>query len=157
MAQRYPPSLFSRPVSGETIRVGVVSAYFRQHSVWKIPIKGWLSQLDRRRFGIFAYHTGTRTDAETETAAALCERFVQGPLPIDMWRQEILADKLHVLIYPEVGMDPASAHLASQRLAAVQCSSFGHPVTSGFPTIDYYLSSELMEPLDGDLQYTEEL
>jgi protein O-GlcNAc transferase len=50
-----------------------------------------------------------------------------------------------------------SAQLAAQRLAAVQCTSWGHPDTSGFPTIDYYLSSDLMEPPDGQDHYTEEL
>jgi protein O-GlcNAc transferase len=47
--------------------------------------------------------------------------------------------------------------LASLRLAPVQCSSLGHPETTGLPTIDYYLSSDLMEPQDGDEHYTEQL
>jgi predicted O-linked N-acetylglucosamine transferase (SPINDLY family) len=113
--------------------------------------------LDRRRFRIFGYHTGVPQDAETNAAAALCDRFVQGPLPIDGWRAEILADAPHVLIYPEVGMDPIAAALAAQRFAAVQCNSWGHPDTSGFPTIDYYLSSDLMEPPNGQDHYTEQL
>jgi predicted O-linked N-acetylglucosamine transferase (SPINDLY family) len=54
-------------------------------------------------------------------------------------------------------MDPVAAKLAAQRLAAVQCTSWGHPDTSGFPTIDYYLSSDLMEPPDGQDHYTERL
>ena len=33
----------------------------------------------------------------------------------------------------------------------------GTPVTSGIPAIDYFLSSELLEPEDGDDDYTEEL
>jgi predicted O-linked N-acetylglucosamine transferase (SPINDLY family) len=90
-------------------------------------------------------------------AASFCDRFVQGPLPLDRWRQEILADAPHVLIYPEVGMDPISVQLAAQRLASVQCNSWGHPDTSGFPTLDYYLSSDLMEPPDGQDHYTERL
>src|SRR5262249_28988235 len=85
------------------------------------------------------------------------DRFVQGPLPLDRWRQEILADAPHLLIYPGVGMDPISAQLAAQRLAPVQCNSWGHPDTSGFPTLDYYLSSDLMEPPDGQDHYTERL
>ena len=131
------------------MRVGIVSGFFQQHSNWKLPIKGWLSQLDRQRFRAFGYHTGNQEDGETKVAASFCDRFVQGPLPLDRWRQEILADAPHVLIYPEVGMDPVSAQLAAQRLAPIQCNSWGHPDTSGFPTLDYYLSSDLMEPPDG--------
>jgi len=158
MAKCYPPAALAPPPGArEPVRVGIVSGFFRQHSNWKLPIKGWLSQLDRRRFRIFGYHTGVLQDAETKAAAALCDRFVQGPLPIDGWRAEILADAPHVLMYPEVGMDPVAATLAAQRFAAVQCNSWGHPDTSGFPTLDYYLSSDLMEPPDAQDHYTERL
>ena len=158
MAKHYPPAALARfPKAGEPVRVGIVSGFFRQHSNWKLPIKGWLSQLDRRRFRIYAYHTGVLKDAETDAAMAMCDRFVQGPLSIDDWRREILADAPHVLIYPEAFMDGVAAALATQRLAAVQCNSWGHPDTSGFPTLDYYLSSDLMEPPDGLDHYTERL
>jgi protein O-GlcNAc transferase len=158
MAARYGPAkLPAPPEHGEPVRVAIVSGFFRQHSNWKIPIKGWLSQLDRRRFRLFGYYTADEGDAETAAAAALCERFVRGPLALDAWRQAILADAPHVIIYPEVGMDRVSAQLAAQRLAPVQCNAWGHPDTSGFPTLDYYLSSDLMEPPDGALHYTERL
>ena len=158
MAARYGPAkLPAPPEPGEPVRVAIVSGFFRQHSNWKIPIKGWLSQLDRRRFRLFGYYTADEADAETEAAAALCERFVRGPLSLDAWRQAILADAPHVIIYPEVGMDRVSAQLAAQRLAPVQCNAWGHPDTSGFPTLDYYLSSDLMEPPDGEEHYTERL
>jgi predicted O-linked N-acetylglucosamine transferase (SPINDLY family) len=139
------------------VRVGIVSGFFWSHSVWKMPIQGWLSQIDRRRFRVFAYHTAGRQDAATKAAAGLADRFVQGPLTIEHWRQAILADAPHVLIYPEVGMDAMSCALAAQRLAPVQCSSWGHPQTSGYPTLDYFLSSDLMEPPDGDDHYSERL
>ncbi len=158
MAERYPPApMPSPPAPGEPVKVGIVSAFFWAHSNWKIPIKGWLSQLDRQRFRLFGYHTGTRRDSETAVAAALCERFVQDQLSTDRWRETILADAPHVLIYPEIGMDPLSARLAAQRLAPVQCTSWGHPITSGFPTLDYFLSSDAMEPSGADEHYTEEL
>src|SRR5262249_48849988 len=112
MAERHPPAALAAPPGpGEKVRVGVVSGYFLGHSNWKIPVRGWLSQLDRSRFEIFGYHTGAETDAETAVAAALCSRFVQGPLPLDRWRQAILDDAPHVLIYPEVGMDSIAAQL----------------------------------------------
>jgi protein O-GlcNAc transferase len=157
-AARYPPgALPARPRQGEPVRVGIVSGFFRQHSNWKIPIKGWLSQLDRQRFRVFGYHTSALKDAETRAAITLCERFVQGPLPLDRWRQSILEDAPHVLIYPEIGMDPRCAQLAALRLAPVQCASWGHPDTSGFPTLDHFLGSELMEPADARDHYTEKL
>jgi hypothetical protein len=47
--------------------------------------------------------------------------------------------------------------LASQRLAPVQCVCWGHPQTSGFPTVDHFLTSDAMEPADGAAHYTENL
>jgi protein O-GlcNAc transferase len=158
MAAKYPPAhLPPRPAAAEPVRLGIVSGFFRQHSNWKIPIRGWLTQLDRRRFRIFGYHTAAETDAQTATAVALCDRFVQGPLSVDAWRRTILEDAPHVLLYPEIGMDKTTAQLAAQRLASVQCCSWGHPVTSGFPTMDFFLSSDLMEPPDAGIHYTEKL
>ena len=145
------------PAHDEPIRLGVVSGFFRRHSNWKIPIKGWLKGLDRDRFRVFGYHTSAERDDETAVAEALCERFVQGPLSLWEWRGAIAHDAPHVLLFPEIGMDKVSAQLAAQRLAAVQCTSWGHPVTSGLPTMDYFLSSELMEPPGAELHYSEQL
>ena len=158
MAAHYPPAqLAAPPGPDEPVRVEIVSGYFRLHSNWKLHSKAFCSQLDRRHFRVFGYHTGTERDSETKIAAAACDRFVQGPLSIEAWRQAIVADAPHVLIYPEIGMDPVCIALAAQRLAPVQCNSWGHPETSGFPTIDYYLSGDLMEPPDGQDHYTERL
>ena len=158
MAARYGGApLAGPPAAGEPVRVGIVSGFFRSHSNWKIPISGWLAQLDRARFRLFGYHTGRARDEETKTAAGLCARFVQGPLPVEGWRRAIGEDAPHVLIYPEVGMDPVAAQLAAQRLAPVQCDAWGHPETSGFPTLDFFLSSELMESPDAQDHYTERL
>jgi predicted O-linked N-acetylglucosamine transferase (SPINDLY family) len=158
MARRYPQApLASQPADSEPVRIGIVSGFFREHTVWKLMIRGWLGQLDRHRFRLFGYHTGAVQDAETQWASAKCERFVQGPLSVDGWRAAIAADAPHVLIYPEVGMDPIAGALAAQRLAPVQCNSWGHPDTSGLPTLDYFLSSDLMEPADGEAHYTERL
>ena len=158
MAARYAmPVLPRSPGSNEAIRLGIVSGFFRQHSNWKIPVKGWLTNLDRKRFQVSGYYTSDERDAETEAAAGLCGRFVQGPLSLEAWRRKILEDAPHVLIFPEIGMDKVSAQLAAQRLAPVQCCSWGHPVTSGFPTIDYFISSDLMEPAGAASHYSEKL
>ena len=43
------------------------------------------------------------------------------------------------------------------RLARVQATPWGHPETTGFPTIDYYLSAEALEPPNAAANYTERL
>jgi len=158
MAERFPAAeLAPPPAPDEPVRVGVVSGFFWQHSVWKVGIKGWVTQLDPQRFQLFGYHTSHKQDGETALAKARCHKFVQGPHSTEQWRRMILADKPHVIIYPEIGMNHEAAELAALRLAPVQCSYIGHPQTSGFPTIDHFLSGELIEPPDGAEHYSENL
>jgi predicted O-linked N-acetylglucosamine transferase (SPINDLY family) len=154
---REPADLAPPPEPGERIRVGVISGFFSAHSNWKVPTSGWAKRLDRSRFEVTGYHTGVRQDASTEEARAVFDQFVQGPLGPELWRARILEDRPHVLIYPEIGMDPMAVRLAAQRLAPVQCASWGHPETSGLPTIDAFLSSELMEPEGAESCYAEQL
>jgi len=131
--------------------------FFNWHSVWKIPLSGWIQNLDRKKFLVHGYHTGRKKDASTEIARQLCDRFVEDIYSFERLCRIIRDDNLHVLIYPEIGMDPVSLKLASLRLAPVQCTSLGHPDTTGLPTIDYFLSSDLMEPADAEEHYTEKL
>ena len=54
-------------------------------------------------------------------------------------------------------MEPITYTLAFSRLAPVQCVTWGHPVTTGIPTIDYFISSEALESEESDQHYTERL
>jgi protein O-GlcNAc transferase len=94
-------------------------------------------------------------DAQTDLARQLGTRFGGGP-GVDR-RATLIADRPHVLLYPELGMDPLSARLAGERLAPVQCVSWGQPETSGLPTMDFFLSSALMEPEEAASHYSEQL
>lgn len=77
----------------------------------------------------------------------------------DTWKvaEFLRNEKFDVAIFPAIGMDPSAAQLAAFRIAPIQCTGWGHPITSGQETVDYYLSSELMEPADGQDWYTEKL
>jgi len=139
------------------IRVGVVSQYFRHHSVWNAIIKGWFQQLDPERFELSAFCLSAEQDAETAYARSRAARFEHGARPLEQWAGSILAAQPDVLIYPEIGMDPMSVKLASLRLAPLQAASWGHPETTGLPTIDTYLSAQGMEPDGAQANYTEDL
>jgi protein O-GlcNAc transferase len=121
------------------------------------PLKGWLSGLDTERFQIFGYHLGDKIDDETAIAESLCHRFVQGLPRLESWAETIRGDRLHVLITPGIGLDTITTRLAGLRLAPVQATSWGHPNTTGLPSVDHYLSAALMEPENGDEHYTERL
>ena len=151
------PPAFAAPRRGARLRLGVVSGFFCEHTVWHLFLRGWLEHLDPATFRLFGYHTGAKRDGCTEAAARACERFVTGPRSPEEWRAAVLADAPDILLYPEIGMDPVAARLASQRLAAVQCAAWGHPVTSGLPSIDCFLSSQAMEPRGASAHYAERL
>ena len=152
-----PLPLATFPAHKERIRVGIVSGFFCDHTLFKLFLEGWLSQLDRSRFEVIGFHTGSVMDGQTARCADWCDRFVHGLPSAAAWREAIAATKPHVLLYPEVGMDPVAGRLAAMRLAPVQCVAWGQPETTGMPTIDYFLSSALMEPPEGDGFYTESL
>jgi protein O-GlcNAc transferase len=158
---RYPKfnqaPTFTPTKPGEQIRVGFVSSHYYAHVDWHVIIKGWIQNLDKERYRLFGYHTGLDKDEQTEVARQGFCRFVEDIYSLEKLGRIIRNDRLHVLIYPEVGMNVRTAQLAALRLAPIQCISWGHPVTSGLPTIDYFLSSELMEPPGAENHYTERL
>ncbi len=139
------------------IRVGFVSQHLRNHSVWNALIKGWIQQLDTRRFELYLFCIGNTVDSETQFARSRAARFEQGSHGLRQWTSLILDARPDVLIYPEIGMDPMSLRLASMRLARLQAASWGHPETTGLPTIDAYLSAQALEPDAAQANYTERL
>ena len=139
------------------LRIGIVSSHFRSHSVWNAPAKGWFRELDASRFALYAFDLGAGEDAQTKFAQSRAARYEGGPRDLRQWVDAIRACDPDVLIYPEVGMHPMTARLAALRLAPLQAASWGHPETTGLPTIDCYLSAEAFEPPGAEAYYTERL
>jgi predicted O-linked N-acetylglucosamine transferase (SPINDLY family) len=141
---------------GRKIRVGFASSFFNLHTIFKL-FHGWIVHLDRSRFDPLVFHFGGVRDKATDFleqhAAGL---FAGAPAPRAAAEALLRAD-LDILIYPDVGMDGLTQVLAAMRLAPIQCQSWGHPVTSGLATIDFFLSSGLMEPDGAQAQYHEKL
>jgi predicted O-linked N-acetylglucosamine transferase (SPINDLY family) len=81
------------------------------------------------------------------------------PIPprLDHVIEAIRAARLDVLYFWEVGSDSTNYFLPFFRLAPVQCTSLAIQDTSGIAQVDYYLSSELVEPDDPQRHYTEKL
>jgi predicted O-linked N-acetylglucosamine transferase (SPINDLY family) len=147
----------TRNPPGGKLRVGVVSEYFWNHSVWHAIARGWFAQIDPNRFALYAFHLGAAHDSETQFAMSRAAHFEEGGRGLQQWAQAILDQQLDVLIYPNIGNDTVALRLASLRLAPVQATSWGHPETTGLPTLDYYLSAQDMEPPDGEANYVEQL
>ena len=144
-------------ITRAAIRVGIVSAHIHDHSVWNAIVKGWLARIDRTRFDVRLFHLGVANDAETALAKTLATHYSYGRTDWREWAPLILEHQPDVLIYPEIAMDPTTAKLAAMRLAPVQAAAWGHPLTTGLPSVDYFLSADALEPPAAGAHYTEQL
>jgi predicted O-linked N-acetylglucosamine transferase (SPINDLY family) len=147
---------FVRP-PGRRIRLGLVSGDVRLHSVWMALIKGWLLSLDCERFELIVFSLADQADAETAWARTKADVFIGAPKSLSQWVEALREQNCEILLYPAVGLDPMALKLASLRLAQVQINTWGHPDTSGLPTLDYYLSADCFEPADAQDHYSERL
>jgi predicted O-linked N-acetylglucosamine transferase (SPINDLY family) len=147
---------FKRPVE-KRIRLGVVSADIRLHSVWMALIKGWLQSFDPERIELVVFSLAAQGDAETTWARANSHVFIGGPKTLSQWVTAMREQNCEVLLYPAVGLHQMTLKLASLRLAPVQINTWGHPDTSGLPTLDYYVSAEGFEPAHAQDHYSEQL
>ncbi|MBA5688640.1 O-linked N-acetylglucosamine transferase, SPINDLY family protein [Rugamonas apoptosis] len=147
----------ARKAGAAPIRVGVVSAHVVEHPVWRAIVRGWFSELDQQRFELHLYYLGGKEDGETAYARSRAAVMHQGTRSELEWAKLIAGANLDALIYPELGMDAMAPRLAALRLAPRQLATWGHPETTGLPTIDAYLSATGLESEDAQDHYLEQL
>ncbi|MEG3862695.1 tetratricopeptide repeat protein [Microcoleus sp. herbarium12] len=159
MAANYPQWVKDLPLPPPSktgkIRIGYISGCLWGHTVGKLTL-GWLQQ-GSSEFEIYCYQITETQDNFTQQFRFYSDTFRYIPGNLELICQQIIADQLHVLVFLDIGLQPQMTQLAALRLAPVQCSSWAHPVTSGLPTVDYFLSSDLMEPENAVLHYSEKL
>jgi predicted O-linked N-acetylglucosamine transferase (SPINDLY family) len=144
-------------LASRKLRLGIVSAHVHSHSVWAALTKGVLKHLDRDRFELHLFKLDTKSDAETAWARQRIAHLEERPRSLQNWIAAIRDVAPDVLLYPEIGMDPMTAQLASLRLARLQATTWGQPQTSGLPTMDLFFSADDMEPPDAQSHYSERL
>ncbi len=160
MAANYPQWATPRPMPPLSpegkIRVGYLSPSHYKHSVGRLSL-GYLTYANRQEFETYCYYIGSRVDQRTQQFRTSCDFFYQIPSDLEAVCRQILADQLHILVFVDIGMFAQMTQMAGLRLAPVQCATWNHPITSGSPMIDYFLSSDLMEPEEAQAHYSETL
>jgi len=162
--QSCPPLTFKAPhceewmagLEGGPIRIGFVSAFLHEHTVGRL-MEGLITSLPDRQFEVIVYGAGPTIDLLTARIERAVSKFVTLSGRLEIARAEIASDELDVLYFCDIGMEPFTYFLSFARLAPIQCVGWGHPVTTGVSTIDYFLSSRLMEPVGADGAYSEKL
>jgi len=137
-------------------RVVYVSAYTYEHTVTRLfgPL---LTRLDPDVVETHLLQLEPATDAHTQSLLAGVAQVHKGPREARAWCELIVALAPDLIVYSDVGMHPLTQGLAALRLAPVQAVLWGHPVTTGLPTVDFFLSSEWFEPPGAERQYSERL
>jgi len=150
------PGSRPRARAGRRLRVGFLSAFLHNHTIGKL-YRGFVAGLDRRRFEVVVLHSLDRRDAVRAAIDAAADKAVVLPARLDDARRTVADAKLDVLFYPDIGMHPFSYFLAFARLAPVQVTGWGHPDTTGLASVDYFVSSGLLEPQGAQAHYGERL
>ncbi len=137
-------------------RVAVVSAHFKQHTIGRLyaPL---LERLPRADYELALLSVGEHDDAMTARLRAAADHALAVPNDHDAARAALHALDADVIFFPDVGMEPTTFWLAAERFAPVQSVGWGHPVTTGLPTMDCFISSRLLEPPDAAAHYREQL
>jgi predicted O-linked N-acetylglucosamine transferase (SPINDLY family) len=139
-------------------RIGFLSRYIVSHSV-ALSFSRIVAALSTT--GGFDVTLISTIYAESHTLEEFYPNFqgqyVRIPVELEGARNCVGALELDILVYLDIGMESLSYFLAFARLAPVQCVVGGHPVTTGIPTLDYYLSSEMCEIENAQDHYSENL
>ena len=119
--------------------------------------RGWFYHYDRNKFETYIYSISPKIDKMSQEYQENSDYFYHLPNDLDRVIKQIREDELDILVFLDIGMFAPISILASLRLAPIQCTTWFHPETSGFNTIDYFLSSNLMEPDNAEEHYSETL
>lgn len=138
------PSLLCR--SGRRLRVGYVSADFRQHAL-SYFIEPVLEHHDRAAVEVFCYYSNDVSDQVTDRLRSHVEHWRQVAClsDVDLGRQ-IVADGVDVLV--DLAGHTAGSRLTAfaRRLAPVQATWVGYLNTTGLAAMDYRITDWYASP-----------
>lgn len=155
---------------GSILKIGIVSAFLYDGNSVIRDFGETLARLPKDKFALNLVYLNERN----VPISPFCEKWESTvnileikketlPLVEDVpkWlsytRDKIVSMKLDIIFYPDLTMSTMTHRLAMSRLAPIQVTSHGHPVTSGIPTIDYYVSWEAAEIDTASEHYIEKL
>ena len=145
----------------EKIKIGFISEFFSNHTIAKL-FKGIIFNLDQNKFKPFVFHSH-----KTEKSP-IFQEFINHEINSDLKNivlsknfqkniEEIQRTNLDIIFFPDIGMSSEFYYLSFIRFAKTQITSWGHPITTGNDSIDYFLSSKLLETENSQKKFSEKL
>lgn len=143
-----PPFLPADTNPDRVVKIGYVSADFRQH-----PVAGFIESLlanhDRNRFHVTSYFNGARPDDVTERLKKMSDSWqVICGYSDDQIASKIKSDRIDVLLDLSGHTNGNRMLLFARRPAPMQLTLFGYPNTSGIAAIDYRVTDAISDPPD---------
>lgn len=144
------------PHATRRLRVGYVSADFRDHAVGR-NIHPLFRHHDPDRFEVFAYAQTTKKDWMTERLRGLVAHWREIQNLEDQSVAELIArDEIDILV--DLGLHTGGNRLLvfARKPAPVQVTFAGYPGTTGLEAIDYRLTDRFLDPPGNDTLYVEQ-
>ncbi|MBD2293175.1 tetratricopeptide repeat protein [Anabaena sphaerica FACHB-251] len=130
------------------LRIGYISPDFRRHSVSAF-IKPVLQHHDRTQVEVFCYGEVNEPDAITDEIIDICHAWRSTVGLSDLQVAELIqTDRIDILV-------DLAGHTANNRMmvlgmkpAPIQTTYLGYFATTGLPTIDYWITDQVLHPHD---------
>jgi protein O-GlcNAc transferase len=138
-------------------KIGICSKFLTNHTIGKLN-QGLIERIKISGCEtILLYPPGAKKDSFRAIIEESSDKTIDLPANTLLASEIVLKENLDVLLYPDIGMSSFTYQLALSRLSPIQITSWGHPNTTGLSTIDYFISSSLVESEDAQDYYTEQL
>lgn len=145
------------PIKERRIKIGFVSRYLYTHSISFYYAK-LLELISDQEFESYVFVPLIMShDDITENIKKRVDHFIDLPYDLELAREKIARAQLDILVYLDIGTEPFTYLLAFTRLATIQCVMHGHPLTTGIPSMDYFISSRWYESAKHCRYYQEKL
>ena len=137
------------------LRIGYISPDFKRHSVSSF-IKPVLQHHDRTQVEVFCYGEVKEPDAITEEIIDICDAWRSTVGLSDLEVAELIqADRIDIIV-------DLAGHTANNRMmvlgmkpAPIQTTYLGYFATTGLPTIDYWITDQVLHPDDTEEKTSE--
>lgn len=140
---------------GRPLRVGYVSADFREHPIGRF-IRPLIDGHDRRRFEVFCYSNVAYADEMTGHSQSLTDHWRDiAAVSDDAAAELIRADRIDVLVDLGMHMRGGRPLLFARKPAPVQATYLAYCSTTGLEAMDWRLSDGYLDPKGNDADYAE--
>jgi len=138
------------------LRIGMVVSQGHE-GIFARSLKGMLPHFDQRRFDIVIAVSRPALSATQAMLPFDSIRWMALPGRVDLAAEKLRLAQLDLLYHWEVGTDSFNYFLPWFHCAPAQYTSWAWPMTTGIPAMDFFLTSDLVEPDNAQRLYSEAL